>query len=107
MKGRIQLVYEGKQPEEQILDEEPRAVVEEVRVLGQPRLDRWRNRLILGENLTVLRLLLRDEEVRGKVRLVYIDPPFATQQTFAVGRDRTATISRSQLDWGGLLPSGH
>lgn len=98
MKGRIQLVYEGKQPEERILDEEPRAVVEEVRVLGQPRLDQWRNRLILGENLTVLRLLLRDEEVRGKVRLVYIDPPFATQQIFAVGGDRTATISRSQED---------
>ena len=40
----------------------------------------WRNgnsdnRLYFGDNLTVMTDLLRDETVRGKIRLIYIDPP--------------------------------
>ncbi len=41
-----------------------------------------RNRLFFGDNLPVLRSLLDDPSVRGKVRLVYIDPPFATGGVF-------------------------
>jgi adenine-specific DNA-methyltransferase len=37
-----------------------------------------KNRLIYGENLRVLRNLLNDNNVAGKVKLVYIDPPYAT-----------------------------
>lgn len=40
------------------------------------------NRLYLGENLSTLASLLRDKSVIGRVRLVYIDPPFATQTIF-------------------------
>ncbi len=40
------------------------------------------NRLYFGDNLGILASLLRDKEVLGKVRLVYIDPPFATQTMF-------------------------
>ncbi len=40
------------------------------------------NRLIFGENLGVLAALAQDEQVNGKVRLIYIDPPFATQSAF-------------------------
>lgn len=42
----------------------------------------WRNRLYCAENLGVLRTLLDDRDVRGKVKLVYIDPPFATGGVF-------------------------
>lgn len=43
-------------------------------------------RLVLGDNLPVLRSLRRDPSVAGKVRLVYIDPPFATGRVFAQER---------------------
>lgn len=38
------------------------------------------NRLILGDNLAVMDALL--EEMRGKFRLIYCDPPFATGKGF-------------------------
>ena len=40
------------------------------------------NRLYWGDNLPILRMLLNDDRVRGKVRLVYIDPPYATNSVF-------------------------
>lgn len=42
----------------------------------------WRNRLYFGDNLGILRTLLDDEKVQGKVSLIYIDPPFATGGVF-------------------------
>ncbi|WP_291428541.1 DNA methyltransferase [Deinococcus sp.] len=41
----------------------------------------WRNRLIWGDKKYVLPSLL--EEFRGKVDLIYIDPPFATGSNFS------------------------
>lgn len=40
------------------------------------------NRLYFSENLSTLAALARDVEVCGKVRLIYIDPPYATQTVF-------------------------
>ncbi|MDR3367111.1 MAG: site-specific DNA-methyltransferase [Prevotellaceae bacterium] len=40
------------------------------------------NRLYFGDNLTVMNELLRDETVKGKIRLIYIDPPYATNSIF-------------------------
>ncbi|MGN0889471.1 MAG: site-specific DNA-methyltransferase [Kiritimatiellia bacterium] len=40
------------------------------------------NRLYWGDNLPILRMLLDDERVCGKVKLVYIDPPYATNSVF-------------------------
>ncbi|WP_159729076.1 site-specific DNA-methyltransferase [Methylosinus sp. Ce-a6] len=40
------------------------------------------NRLYFGDNLSVLTHLNQDPAVRGKVRLAYIDPPYATQTVF-------------------------
>ena len=40
------------------------------------------NRLYWADNLGVLASLLREKEVSGQVRLVYIDPPFATAAAF-------------------------
>lgn len=39
-------------------------------------------RLHCGENLDTLRAFLDDPEIRGKVDLIYIDPPFATGSDF-------------------------
>lgn len=53
------------------------------------------NLLIKGDNIKALQWLL-DNGYRGKIDLVYIDPPFATGGTFAVDSDgRVATISKS------------
>ena len=54
-----------------------------------------KNRLIFGDNLTALRRLLNDKLIAGNIRLIYIDPPFATNQEFTWDEERTSTISRS------------
>lgn len=40
------------------------------------------NRLYYGDNLEIMSSLLSDTRVAGKVRLVYIDPPYATNSVF-------------------------
>jgi adenine-specific DNA-methyltransferase len=40
------------------------------------------NRLYYGENLRALAALMKEPSIVGKVKLVYIDPPFATSATF-------------------------
>lgn len=56
------------------------------------------NSLINGNNLEVLSILLHEYNMAGKVDLIYIDPPFATNGTFTIGEDRTSTISGSKQD---------
>lgn len=36
--------------------------------------------------------------MQGKIKLIYIDPPFATNQEFKIGKERTSTVSKSQQD---------
>ena len=36
----------------------------------------WTNRLILGDNLTVMNSLAQREDLAGKVQMIYIDPPY-------------------------------
>src|SRR5205807_9298057 len=57
------------------------------------------SRLYYGENLGVLASLAADSQVCGKVRLVYIDPPYATKSVFQ---------SRKQADaYADLLEGAH
>jgi len=56
------------------------------------------NSLINGNNLKTLSILLHKYKMSGKVDLIYIDPPFATNGTFTIGKDRASTISRSSED---------
>lgn len=50
--------------------------------------DDWRNMLVFGDNLQFLKTLYKNEDplikdkVKGKVKLIYIDPPFATEEDF-------------------------
>ncbi len=55
----------------------------------------WQNRLYYADNLVALQGLLNDSSVCGQVRLIYIDPPFGTGQSFTISSNRHATISRS------------
>jgi adenine-specific DNA-methyltransferase len=102
------LSYEGKKDEEEILrlltpkplsfqditylynhDQE----TEEVEKPGK---------YFLGENIEVLRHFLTEEEVKGKVQLVYIDPPYGTGQVFSLDRKRGRAHSVSQPMEGDL-----
>lgn len=50
--------------------------------------DGWRNLLVFGDNLQFLKTIYKNEDpiikdkVKGKVKLIYIDPPFATDSDF-------------------------
>ena len=54
------------------------------------------NLLIQSENVRALNFLLDERGLRGKVDLVYIDPPFATNDSFTVSEGRNSTISREK-----------
>ncbi|MDP2090567.1 MAG: site-specific DNA-methyltransferase [Candidatus Gracilibacteria bacterium] len=56
----------------------------------------WNNKLIFGDNLQVLKTLLTDTLLQkqikenGGIKLIYIDPPFATKSDFAKGKGEKA-----------------
>jgi adenine-specific DNA-methyltransferase len=41
--------------------------------------DRWVNRLVLGDSLTVMNSLLEYEGLGGQVQMIYIDPPYGVK----------------------------
>ena len=76
-----ELVYPGKKSENNILAEQP-ANPELIFSITPEQPTGWLNRLYWGNNNTTLLHLLKDDSIRGKVRLVYIDPPFSTNSQF-------------------------
>ncbi len=84
----IYLDYPNKEPEQAVLAG-PVASLEELETFGFGK-GAWRNRLIHGDNLPILRALSHDPEVAGKTRLVYIDPPFGTGQEFNDSKEEVA-----------------
>lgn len=86
----MELTYSGKKPKEQILQYLPKALLDIK--------DTNKNLLIAGDNLDVLSILMHKYNYEGKIDLIYIDPPFATNSTFSVGAERTSTISSSRAD---------
>jgi len=98
MNNKPELTYPKKEAKEKIISEKPSAVFEKVKSFGNLRLDGWENMLIFGDNLTALKLLYQNSSIKGKVRLIYIDPPFSTNQIYKGGEDRTATVSKSDKD---------
>lgn len=94
----IELQYEAKEDLKRVIATMPPVTLKEIKGFGQNRLDGWGNMLISGDNLQALKALIKDPNIEGKVRLVYIDPPFATNQEFKSGESRTSTISYSSED---------
>ena len=56
----------------------------------------FKNLLIQGDNIAAMQYLLGEKQLRGKVDLVYIDPPFATNCDFRISEGRASTISSSR-----------
>ncbi|MGC2463230.1 MAG: site-specific DNA-methyltransferase [Steroidobacteraceae bacterium] len=86
----MRLHYEGRRDGQQIIDGVSAASLRVVDGAGAA------NKLILGENRAVLKALL--DRYAGKVGLVYIDPPFATNAHFRVGGNRANSVSSSRRD---------
>ncbi len=96
-----ELVYNGKETEEQILANTMAVPFQEVSTFGQNGID-WHNKLIFGDNLQAMKTLLH-MKADGKlinadgtpgVRLIYIDPPFSTRHDFKGSQDQKAYQDR-------------
>ncbi len=91
-KKEYELVYSEKERKEDILAETMRVPLQPVKTFCNDKKtkDNWTNKLIFGDNLQVLKELMYDQGVKGKVKLIYIDPPFATKQEFRGSQDQKA-----------------
>lgn len=89
----VSLCYEGKRDTTEILATPPASTR---LIWGREEAE---NLLYYGDNLPILSRLLQNQSLYGKVRLVYIDPPFATKSVYK---------SRSQRDaYQDLLAGAH
>jgi hypothetical protein len=90
------LVYDGKMKREEVLAQTPAAPWQLVRSFcpERPHGDGWKNLLVWGDNLLALRELLVDQQgpnrfgTRDKIKLICIDPPFATKQDFMKDKEK-------------------
>jgi adenine-specific DNA-methyltransferase len=90
------LVYDGKLTREEVLAQTAAAPWQLDREFckKRPHGDGWRNLLVWGDNLLALRELLADQQgpnllgTRGKIKLIYIDPPFSTRQDFMKDKEK-------------------
>ena len=84
------ITYDNKKSEKDILEKTSRVDLKTISGKGA------KNKLIHADNLSSLKTLLDDYS--GKVDLIYIDPPFATNGHFKIGAERANTISSSSDD---------
>lgn len=85
-----ELTYYGKETKEQIIAQTYAAPLQEDRRFAGATTSEWTNMLIFGDNLQVLKSLiemkragkLKNADGTEGVRLIYIDPPFASKQDF-------------------------
>jgi len=90
------LEYSGKRSKAMILAEAGAGIgaapLQNVRCFGDIKNGGWRNLIVQGDNLQFLKTCYRNvdplikNKVKGKVNLIYIDPPFATKGNFG-GKD--------------------
>ncbi len=85
----MQLHYPNKKTEQEIFNSIPDIELEQINSSNSPNL------LIQANNLIALKQLITRHNLAGKIDLVYIDPPFATNNTFTITEGRASTISNS------------
>lgn len=92
-----ELVYADKEREEDIIAETMAVPLQPIKAFGENGAD-WHNMLIFGDNLQAMKTLLRwkqegrlinSDGSRG-IKLVYIDPPFATKEEFRSSSEERA-----------------
>lgn len=85
----MQLHYPNKKSEQEIFDIIPNVQLEQINLSSSP------NILIQANNLIALKQLITNHNLKGKIDLIYIDPPFATNNIFTISDGRANTISNS------------
>jgi adenine-specific DNA-methyltransferase len=85
----MQLYYPNKKTEQEIFNSIPDVELEQINSSNNPNL------LIQANNLVALKQLITKHNLEGKIDLIYIDPPFATNNTFTITDGRASTISNS------------
>ena len=86
-KKEYELVYAGKERKEDIIAETLAVPFQKIKTFGENG-DKWTNKLIFGDNLQILKEIYNDQKdknllgTKDKIKLIYIDPPFATKQDF-------------------------
>ena len=75
--------YEGKKSESEILDlaRETKPIFATYLFENHVQTQHFK-KLFFGDNFLALSHLLNNENVKGKVKLIYIDPPYATNSVF-------------------------
>ena len=96
------LEYAGKRSKAAILAEAGSGIgtapLQLVRCFGEGKIDEWRNMIVQGDNLQFLKTCYNNTDalikskVKDKVKLIYIDPPFATKSEFG-GREGERSYS--------------
>ena len=92
-KQEYELIYGGKQREEEVINQTMAVPLQDVRTFSNgsgKKEGQWHNRLIFGDNLQTMKSLLNDSGISGRVKLIYIDPPFATKKDFKGTQDQKA-----------------
>lgn len=90
------LIYKGKTRKEDIIAETPAAPFQKMRSFNSdnPFDDGWSNMLIFGDNLMALKTIYEDQQgentlkTKNRIKLIYIDPPFATKRDFMKDREK-------------------
>jgi site-specific DNA-methyltransferase (adenine-specific)/adenine-specific DNA-methyltransferase len=90
------LAYKGKARKEDIIARTPVAPFQKIRSFNNDNSfdDGWSNMLVFGDNLMALKTIYEDQrgenrlKTKNKIKLIYIDPPFATKQDFMKDREK-------------------
>ncbi|MDP2947121.1 MAG: site-specific DNA-methyltransferase [Nanoarchaeota archaeon] len=85
-----ELTYANKERKEDILADTLSVPFQPIKKFGEAKKNEWQNMLIFGDNSQALKHLLklkeqgklRNPDGRNGVKLIYIDPPFASEQEF-------------------------
>jgi DNA modification methylase len=90
------LMYKGKLRKEDIIANTPAAPLQKIRSFNSDNAfkEDWANMLIFGDNLLALKAIYQDQQgpnhfrTKNRIKLIYIDPPFATRQDFLKDREK-------------------
>lgn len=96
-KREYELLYHGKEREEDIIANTLAVPLQPMRTFNKSDSD-WQNKLIFGDNLQAMKSLLElkktgqllNADGTSGIRLIYIDPPFATKRDFQGSQEQQA-----------------
>ncbi|MEM7510559.1 MAG: site-specific DNA-methyltransferase [Bacteroidota bacterium] len=103
-----ELVYGGKMRKEDIIANEDGVFPVPLQVEKNFNGDRdsfpdgWRNMIVFGDNLQFLKTIYENKDeliknkIKGKVKLIYIDPPFATASDFKATQGQKAYSDKAR-----------